>query len=134
MKDLFDKVGEFNQAFGISENQQINCHIPDKNKLLYHELMREELQEYYDAVIDGDKIEVADSLADQLYVLIGLFRKHGISWELAQEIFNHVHDSNMSKLGKDGKPIIREDGKRLKGPNYFKPNIGAIINKNNGSE
>jgi len=67
-------------------------------------------------------------LADQLYILLGTMLAHGMQNVIA-EVFDEVHRSNMSKLGEDGKPIKREDGKILKGPNYFKPDLGKIINK-----
>ena len=88
--------------------------------------MREENEEYLEAAQAGDMVEVADALGDQLYILLGTILKHGMQDKI-EEVFNEIQRSNMSKLGEDGKPIYREDGKVLKGPNYFKPNIDKIL-------
>lgn len=96
--------------------------------MLRHELMREENKEYLDACLTGDKVQIADALGDMLYILIGTMLEHGMHHEIGP-IFTEIHKSNMSKMGEDGKPIRREDGKILKGPNYFRPNISKIINK-----
>jgi hypothetical protein len=127
MKNIFDKVGEFNKAFNVPEQKQQNPNIPDLDRLLYYKLTREENEEYLDAVIARDMVEVADALTDELYVLIGKFRKHGINSETAQKLFDEVHRSNMSKLDQKGKPILREDGKVLKGAGYFKPDIKGAL-------
>ena len=127
MKNIFDKVGEFNKAFNVPEQKQQNPNIPDLDRLLYYKLTREENEEYLDAVIARDMVEVADALTDELYVLIGKFRKHGIDSETAQKLFDEVHRSNMSKLDQKGKPILREDGKVLKGAGYFKPDIKGAL-------
>ena len=127
MKNIFDKVGDFNKAFNVPEQKQQNPNIPDLDRLLYYKLTREENEEYLDAVIARDMIEVADALTDELYVLIGKFRKHGIDSETAQKLFDEVHLSNMSKLDQKGKPILREDGKVLKGAGYFKPDIKGAL-------
>ena len=73
-------------------------------------------------------IEVADALGDMLYILCGTIITHGMQGVI-DEVFEEIQRSNMSKLGRDGKPIYREDGKVLKGPNYFKPNIAKILNQ-----
>lgn len=127
MKELFEKVGEFNEAFGIPEQKELSSRIPDVDYMLYHNLMKEELDEYFLGCVNQDKVEVADALVDELYILIGKFRKHGISPELAMKMFDEVHASNMSKLGADGKPMYRHDGKVMKGENYFKPRLSKII-------
>ena len=77
---------------------------------------------------NNDLIEVADALGDMLYILCGTILSHGMQHKIT-EVFNEIQRSNMSKLGSDGKPIYREDGKVLKGPNYFKPNIASILHK-----
>lgn len=87
-------------------------------------LIEEELRELCEAVNDKDIVEVADALADLLYVVYGAGHAFGINLDLA---FTNVHVSNMSKLGEDGKPIYREDGKVLKGPNYFPPKIERAL-------
>ena len=90
--------------------------------------MKEENEEYLSAALNGDITEVADALGDQLYILIGTILKHGMQ-DVIEDVFQEIQNSNMSKLGEDGKPIYREDGKVLKGPKYYKPNISKIINK-----
>lgn len=79
-----------------------------------------------DAAGKGDLVEVADALGDMLYILCGTILEHGLQHKI-EEVFEEIQRSNMSKLGADGKPIYREDGKVLKGPSYFKPNIGEIL-------
>lgn len=90
--------------------------------------MEEENKEYLEACWEGNLVEIADALGDQLYILCGTLLKHGLQHKI-EEVFNEIHRSNMSKLDKDGKPIFREDGKILKSDQYFKPNIEAILNK-----
>jgi predicted HAD superfamily Cof-like phosphohydrolase len=89
--------------------------------------MAEENSEYIEAANNGDLVEVADALGDMLYILCGSIIEHGLQDKI-EDIFNEIQRSNMSKLGEDGQPIFREDGKVLKGPNYFKPNISKILN------
>ena len=81
-----------------------------------------------EAALAGDAVEVADALGDMMYILCGTILSHGMQ-HIIEEIFEEIQASNMSKLGANGKPIYREDGKVMKGPNYFKPNIGAILEK-----
>ena len=90
--------------------------------------MKEENEEYLDAAQKNDLVEVADALGDMLYILCGTILSHGMQYKIT-EVFNEIQRSNMSKLGDDGKPIYREDGKVLKGPNYFKPDIKSILYK-----
>lgn len=127
MKDLFEKVGKFNEAFGIAEHKEFGSKIPDEGKLLYAKLLGEELNEYIDAVITDNKVEVADAWTDMLFVLIGMGRKHGLDVDTADKLFDEVYRSNMSKLDEDGKPIYREDGKVLKGPNFFNPDLAKFL-------
>lgn len=88
--------------------------------------MKEENEEYLDACKQGDLVEVADALGDQLYILCGTILKHGLQHKI-EEVFDEIQRSNMSKLDEQGQPIFREDGKILKGENYFKPNIRKIL-------
>ena len=88
--------------------------------------MAEENQEYFEAANNNDLVEVADALGDMLYILCGTIIEHGMQDKI-EEVFDEIQRSNMSKLGNDGNPIYREDGKVMKGPNYFKPNISKII-------
>ncbi|HEY9169215.1 MAG TPA: nucleoside triphosphate pyrophosphohydrolase family protein [Lutibacter sp.] len=119
-------VQEFHESFGLGvQHKPIAKLDADKLKLRF-DLMAEENEEYLEAAKNNDLVEVADALGDMLYILCGTILEHGMQYKI-EEIFNEIQRSNMSKLGKDGKPIYREDGKVLKGPNYFKPNIAAII-------
>ena len=90
--------------------------------------MREENEEYLDAASRGDLVEVADALGDMLYILCGTILEHGMQDKI-EEVFSEIQRSNMSKLGPDGKPIYREDGKVLKGPEYFQPDIKGVLEK-----
>ena len=128
MKDKIQAVKEFHKAFKLDYLEQPKANIGlEKNKLRFN-LMREENEEYLEATNNNDIIEVADALGDMLYILCGTIIEHGMQHKI-DEIFNEIQSSNMSKLGADGNPIYREDGKVLKGPNYFKPDIeGALKN------
>ena len=88
--------------------------------------MKEENEEYYEAAQSNDLVEVADALGDMLYILCGTIIEHGMQHKI-EFVFDEIQRSNMSKLGSDGSPIYRADGKVMKGPNYFKPNIKAIL-------
>ena len=90
--------------------------------------MKEENEEYKKACKDGDLVEIADALGDMMYILCGTILSHGLQNKI-EEVFQEIQSSNMSKLGSDGKPIFRQDGKILKGPNYFKPDIASILNE-----
>jgi len=126
MKKYTDAVHEFHTAFGLGINNEPVAHIGEDRNLLRYKLMREENEEYLEAANNGDLVEVADALGDMLYILAGTIIEHGMQYKIA-EVFDEIQRSNMSKLGEDGKPIYREDGKVLKGPNYFKPNIAEIL-------
>jgi predicted HAD superfamily Cof-like phosphohydrolase len=89
--------------------------------------MAEENEEYFEAANNNDLIEVADALGDMLYILCGTIIEHGMQDKI-EEVFDEIQKSNLSKLGENGKPIYREDGKVMKGPNYFKPDILKILN------
>ena len=88
------------------------------------------IRDSFEAAKNKDLIEVADALGDMLYILCGTILTHGMQHKI-EEVFDAIQDSNMSKLGEDGKPIYREDGKVLKGPNYFKPNLKEILKNHN---
>ena len=128
MKKRIDAVTQFHSAFGLGVSEQPIASLgAAKNKLRF-ELMKEENEEYLEAAQNGDLVEVADALGDILYILCGTIIEHGMQHKI-EEVFDEIQRSNMSKLGADGKPIYREDGKVLKGPNYFKPNIKEILDK-----
>jgi len=126
MKNKIAAVHEFHSAFGLGIENTPIADLGIKKNLLRYELMREENEEYLEAANSNDLVEVADALGDMLYILCGTIIEHGMQNKI-EEVFNEIQRSNMSKLGADGKPIYREDGKVLKGPNYFKPNIKSIL-------
>ena len=128
MKNKIKAVHEFHKAFGLGIQNSPTAQLEFNRNLLRYKLMREENEEYLDAANNRDLIEVADALGDMLYILCGTIIEHGMQHKI-EEVFDEIQKSNMSKLGTDGKPIYREDGKVLKGPNYFKPDINSIINK-----
>lgn len=128
MKNKIAAVHEFHSAFGLGIKETPTADLGIKKNLLRYELMREENEEYLEAANNNDLVEVADALGDMLYILCGTIIEHGMQHKI-EEVFNEIQRSNMSKLGADGKPIYREDGKVLKGPNYFKPNIKEILEK-----
>ena len=128
MKDKIDAVTEFHRAFGMGVSQTMRADLGERKNLLRFKLMEEENQEYLEAANDNDMVEVADALGDMLYILCGTILEHGMQYKI-EEVFNEIQRSNMSKLGADGKPIYREDGKVLKGPNYFKPNIQEVLER-----
>ncbi len=128
LKDTIGAVEKFHDAFGIDNNYEPTAKISEADYTLRHKLMAEENEEYLEAVENGDLVEIADALGDQLYILCGTILKHGLQHKIA-EVFEEIQRSNMSKLDKDGKAIYREDGKILKSDLYFKPNIKAILDK-----
>ena len=126
MKQKLDAVKAFHQAFGLGVLNAPKADLGlDKIKLRFN-LMGEENEEYLEAAQKGDLVEVADALGDMLYILCGTILEHGLQYKI-EAVFNEIQRSNMSKLGADGKPIYREDGKVMKGPNYFEPNISGIL-------
>lgn len=128
MKKYTDAVHEFHTAFGLGIKNEPTANIGKERNLLRFNLMKEENEEYFEAANNNDLVEVADALGDMLYILAGTIIEHGMQYKIA-EVFDEIQRSNMSKLGEDGKPIYREDGKVLKGPNYFKPDIKKILEK-----
>ena len=127
MKSKIDAVHEFHTAFKLGIKNEPTASIGESRNMLRFNLMKEENEEYLEAAENNDLVEVADALGDMLYILCGTIIEHGMQDKI-EEVFNEIQRSNMSKLGEDGKPIYREDGKVLKGPNYFKPNIEEILN------
>ena len=122
----FNKVGEFMKTFGQEVKNKPSLSTEKINQLRIS-LIQEELSELKEAMDNKDLLEVADALTDLLYVTYGAGHAFGIDLD---KCFDEVQNSNMSKLGKDGKPIYNEFGKVMKGPNYFKPNLGKFIKKN----
>ncbi|WP_054851607.1 nucleoside triphosphate pyrophosphohydrolase family protein [Olleya sp. ITB9] len=128
MQDKIEAVKAFHTAFKIGHLEAPKANLGTEKNKLRHELMREENAEYLQAAENNDLVEVADALGDMLYILCGTIIEHGMQHKI-EEVFNEIQKSNMSKLGENGEPIYREDGKVLKGPNYFKPDIKAILDK-----
>ena len=126
MKNKFSAVTTFHKAFGLGVNNTPTTDIDESKMNLRFSLMDEENKEYLEAIQNKDMIEVADALGDMLYILCGTIITHGMQ-NVIDEVFEEIQRSNMSKLDNDGKPIYREDGKVLKGPNYFKPDIAKIL-------
>ena len=119
----FEKVGLFMKTFGQEVKTKAKL-SNDKITDLRISLIKEELEELKKAISDNDLLEIADALTDILYVTYGAGHAFGINLD---KCFNEVQDSNMSKLGPDGKPIYNESGKVMKGPNYFKPNLSKFL-------
>ncbi|TPN84671.1 pyrophosphohydrolase domain-containing protein [Aquimarina algicola] len=128
MKDKIAAVQEFHTAFKLGYKNEPVADLGEAKNTLRFNLMKEENEEYFEAAQNNDLVEVADALGDMLYILCGTIIEHGMQHKI-EEVFNEIQRSNMSKLGDDGQPIYREDGKVLKGPNYFKPNIKEILDK-----
>jgi predicted HAD superfamily Cof-like phosphohydrolase len=126
MKDKIKAVHDFHEAFGLGVQHSPVAKLSIQKLKLRFDLMAEENEEYLEAAKNNDLVEVADALGDMLYILCGTILEHGMQHKI-EEVFEEIQRSNMSKLGKDGKPIYREDGKVMKGPNYFKPNIESIL-------
>lgn len=127
MKKEIAAVKEFHEAFGLGIRTCPTAHLGEPKNLLRYKLMREENEEYLEAANNDDLVEVADALGDMLYILCGTIIEHGLQYKI-EEVFSEIQRSNMSKLDTNGKPIYREDGKVLKGSNYFKPDIEKILN------
>jgi predicted HAD superfamily Cof-like phosphohydrolase len=125
-----NSVKKFHDAFNIDVSVSPKVDLPLNKIKLRFKLMSEENKEYFEAAKNKDLIQIADALGDMLYILCGTILTHGMQDKI-EEVFNAIQDSNMSKLGEDGKPIYRKDGKVLKGPNYFKPNLKKIFREHN---
>ncbi len=126
MKKQLNAVKEFHTAFQIGFSENPKGHLGENKNLLRYNLMKEENEEYLEAVQNNDLIEIADALGDMMYILCGTIIEHGLQHKI-EEVFDEIQRSNMSKLDEDGKPIYREDGKVMKGPNYFKPDFSKIL-------
>lgn len=128
MKKRLIAVEEFHRSFGLGVSGTLKADLGHSKNLLRFNLMDEENKEYLEAASNNDLVEVADALGDMLYILCGTILEHGMQHKIV-EVFEEIQRSNMSKLDRDGKPIYREDGKVLKGPDYFKPDIKGILEK-----
>ena len=119
----FQKVKNFMETFGQEVKSKPSL-SSDKINMLRYNLIKEELDEFKQALDNNDLLEVADALTDILYVTYGAGHAFGIDLDAC---FDEVQNSNMSKLGLDGKPIFNDQGKVMKGPNYFKPDLSKYI-------
>ena len=119
----FDSVKKFMKTFGQEVKEKAEFPSERITQLRY-DLIKEELDELKIAIHEKDIKEVADALTDILYVTYGAGHSFGIDLD---KCFQEVQNSNMSKLGADGKPIYNENGKVMKGPNYFKPNLNKFV-------
>lgn len=125
MEQQIKMVYDFHQTFKQSQSDTPVL-LSNKESVLRHVLGKEELDEYIIAVRDGDMIEILDSLADQLYILFGTICKHGLQNHIIPA-FELVHQNNMSKLGPDGNPILREDGKIIKPVGFKKIELKDVL-------
>jgi|TARA_Y100000588_G_scaffold214497_1_gene228345 predicted HAD superfamily Cof-like phosphohydrolase len=121
----FEKVGLFMKTFGQEVKTEAGLSTNKINSLRIS-LIKEELEELKKAISDNNIVEIADALTDILYVTYGAGHAFGVNLD---KCFNEVQESNMSKLGEDEKPIYNEQGKVLKGPNYFKPDLSKFLKK-----
>ncbi len=125
-RSTLDQVREFHETYGLPVKSAPDITDQKTNELRIN-LLAEELDELKEALAAGDIVEVLDALTDLQYVLDGAYLSFGLH-DVKDAAFNEVQRSNMSKLGEDGKPIRREsDGKVLKGPNFFEPDLSQFI-------
>ena len=128
MKKQIENVQKFHDSFGIKNNYEPTGIIDEDMFRLRHRLMNEENDEYLEACKSGDLVEIADALGDMMYILCGTILSHGLQNKI-EDVFEEIQKSNMSKLDSDGNPIYRQDGKIMKGLNYFKPDIKKILSR-----
>lgn len=127
LQETIDAVRQFHEAFEIRNAPGPEARPSAATIALRHRLMAEENEEYLEAAEAGDLVEVADALGDMLYILCGTILQHGMH-DVIENVFLEIQRSNMSKLGPDGRPIHREDGKVMKGPDYSPPDLAPIVN------
>lgn len=126
MNKKIQALKQFHTAFKLGYTDKPTVAIGNDKINLRHRLMAEENDEYLEAAENGDLVEVADALGDMLYVLCGTIIEHGMQDKI-EAVFDEIHRSNMSKLDAEGTPIYREDGKVIKGENYFRPQLADLI-------
>jgi predicted HAD superfamily Cof-like phosphohydrolase len=117
-------VGAFHEAFGLPVRDRPTADIPPEEAQLRQALLDEEVDELRAAVAAGDVVGIADALADIVYIACGTAHAYGVDLDAA---VTEVHRSNMTKLGADGRPVYRDDGKVLKGPSYEPPRLAAVL-------
>ena len=128
MKRAIECVEEFHKIYKLGNSEKPIGKLENQKENLRFDLMKEENEEYLEAAKNGDIVEVADALGDMMYILCGTIIEHGMQ-HIIEEVFDEIHRSNLSKLDENGNPIYREDGKVIKGPNYFPPDIKKIMKK-----
>jgi predicted HAD superfamily Cof-like phosphohydrolase len=126
MQKQLNAVYHFHDTYELNISETPNANLSEERIDLRFNLMKEENEEYLEAAKNNDIVEIADALGDMLYILCGTIIEHGLQHKI-EEVFDEIQRSNMSKLGEDGLPIYREDGKVMKGPNYFKPDFEKIL-------
>ena len=126
MQKQIDSVKQFHMAFKIGYSETPVADLGESKSTLRYHLMKEENEEYLEAVQNNDLVEIADALGDMMYVLLGTILEHGLQHKI-EAIFDEIQRSNMSKLDEEGNPISRKDGKIIKGVNYFKPDFSKIL-------
>lgn len=126
MQKQINSVKEFHTAFKIGHSETPIASLGESKNVLRYHLMKEENEEYLEAVQNNDLVEIADALGDMMYILCGTIIEHGLQHKI-EAVFDEIQRSNMSKLDASGSPIYREDGKVMKGPNYFKPDFSKIL-------
>jgi predicted HAD superfamily Cof-like phosphohydrolase len=126
MKKQLEHVQLFHEIYKVGYAQKPTADLNKETVLLRHRLMTEENEEYLEAAINQDLVGIADALGDMLYILCGTIISHGLQDKI-EDVFEAIQKSNMSKLDENGQPLFREDGKVIKGPNYFPPDIKAAL-------
>lgn len=121
-------VEKFHDVFKIGNRYTPTAVVSESEYTLRYNLIKEENEEYLEACKNGDLVEIADALGDQLYIIFGTILRHGLQYKI-EEVFDEIQRSNMSKLDENGQPIFRDDGKILKSNLYFKPDIKSILEK-----
>ena len=124
---MVNNVMTFHDVYGQPYSTQVTL-IEEERYKMRHRLQKEENDEYLKACEEEDIVEIAHEIADEFYVLVGKVISHGLQDKI-MDVFDEIQRANMSKLGLDGKPIYREDGKVLKGPNYTPPDVKKIFQK-----
>ena len=128
MKRKIECVEKFHRIYKLGNSEKPIGKLKDGLEKLRFDLMAEENGEYLEAAKKVDVTEVADALGDMLYILCGTIIEHGMQ-NVIDDVFEEIHRSNLSKLDENGNPIYREDGKVVKGPNYFPPNLKKFFEK-----
>lgn len=126
MQKQLEAVKQFHDQFKINYSAELCAYLGENTSFLRYNLMKEENEEYLEGVKNNNIVEIADALGDMLYVLCGTIVAHGLQHKI-EAVFDEIHRSNMSKLGHDGQPIYRDDGKVIKGPNYSRPDLQKIL-------